>query len=86
MAGSPALLRLGEFVCRMLPALAIGYLIMGLLWPWSVVKPLNPLHAAEYFDTFFEKPWQRTLRGPADRRPRHAAQAICRICSRSSCR
>ncbi|HEY5217029.1 MAG TPA: glycosyltransferase family 39 protein, partial [Pseudolabrys sp.] len=49
--------RLGRFLRLMLPALALGYLIMGLLWPWSIVSPLNPLNAAEYFDTFFEKPW-----------------------------
>ncbi len=36
---------------------------MGLLWPWSVLSPLNPLRAAEYFDTFFEKPWQELYEG-----------------------
>ena len=46
-----------------MPALALGYLIMGLLWPWSVRSPLNPLHAAEYFDTFFEKPWDELYEG-----------------------
>ena len=55
--------RLGEFVWCLLPALALGYLIMGLLWPWSIVAPLNPLHAAEYFDTFFEKPWRELFAG-----------------------
>ena len=47
----------------LLPALVLGYLIMGLLWPWSVLSPLNPLHAAEYFDTFFEKPWEELYEG-----------------------
>ena len=37
--------------------------MMALLWPWSVRSPLNPLHAAEYFDTFFEKPWQEMYEG-----------------------
>jgi hypothetical protein len=55
--------RLGEFIWYLLPALALGYLIMGLLWPWSIVAPLNPLHAAEYFDTFFEKPWRELFAG-----------------------
>ena len=59
----PSLQRLGEFVARMWPALPIGYLIMGLLWPWSVIKPLNPLYAAEYFDKFFEKPWRELYEG-----------------------
>lgn len=52
-----------QFVWTLLPALALGYIIMGLLWPWSIVSPLNPLHAAEYFDTFFEKPWEELYLG-----------------------
>jgi 4-amino-4-deoxy-L-arabinose transferase-like glycosyltransferase len=52
-----------QFVWVVLPALALGYIIMGLLWPWSIVSPLNPLHAAEYFDTFFEKPWEELYQG-----------------------
>ena len=59
----PAAQRCGQFLWTMLPALGLGYLIMGLLWPWSVLSPLNPLHAAEYFDTFFEKPWQELYEG-----------------------
>ncbi len=55
--------RCGQFLWNMLPALCLGYLIMGLLWPWSVLSPLNPLHAAEYFDTFFEKPWEELFEG-----------------------
>jgi hypothetical protein len=55
--------RCGQFLWTLLPALGLGYLIMGLLWPWSVQSPLNPLHAAEYFDTFFEKPWQELYEG-----------------------
>jgi 4-amino-4-deoxy-L-arabinose transferase-like glycosyltransferase len=51
------------FVWIMLPSLALGYLIMGLLWPWSVLSPLNPLDAAEYFDKFFEKPWKELFQG-----------------------
>ncbi|HET7849837.1 MAG TPA: glycosyltransferase family 39 protein [Pseudolabrys sp.] len=53
----------GEFVLTMLPALALGYLMMGLLWPWSIVSPLNPVYATEYFDTFFEKPWKELYEG-----------------------
>jgi hypothetical protein len=58
-----AMQRLGRFIAAMWPSLLIGYLITGLLWPWSVVKPLNPLHAAEYFDMFFEKPWDELYEG-----------------------
>jgi len=59
----PAAQRCGQFFWTMLPALGLGYLIMGLLWPWSVLSPLNPLYAVEYFDTFFEKPWQELYEG-----------------------
>jgi hypothetical protein len=55
--------RFGEFIWRLLPALVLGYLIMGLLWPWSILAPLNPLRAAEYFDSFFEKPWRELYAG-----------------------
>lgn len=62
-AWKPAAQRALQFAWIMLPALALGYLIMGLLWPWSVVSPLNPLDAAEYFDKFFEKPWRELFEG-----------------------
>jgi hypothetical protein len=55
--------RLGVFVLRSAPALIGGYFIMGLLWPWSVLAPLNPIYALEYFDTFFEKPWREMYAG-----------------------
>ncbi len=55
--------RFGQFVVALLPALPLGYLIMGLLWPWSILSPLNPLRAAEYFDKFFEKPWRELYQG-----------------------
>ena len=58
-----AMARLGQFILALLPALALGYLIMGLLWPWSILKPLNPIYAMEYFDTFFEKPWKELFAG-----------------------
>ena len=64
MAGPrTAVARAGRFVLSLLPGLLVGYLIMGLLWPWSVVAPLNPLHAAEYFSHFFEKPWKEMFAG-----------------------
>lgn len=63
LGAKPAAARFGTFVLRSIPALVIGYLIMGLLWPWSVLAPLNPVRAAEYFDTFFEKPWREMYAG-----------------------
>jgi len=55
--------RFGGFVLRLLPAFVLAYLIMGLFWPWSVLSPLNPLWAAEYFGTFFEVPWRELYDG-----------------------
>ncbi len=55
--------RMVQFIWCLLPALVLGYLIMGLLWPWSILAPLNPMRAAEYFDTFFEKPWRELYAG-----------------------
>jgi hypothetical protein len=55
--------RVATFIWCLLPALVLGYLIMGLLWPWSILAPLNPIRAAEYFDTFFEKPWRELFAG-----------------------
>ena len=61
--GKIAVQRLGQFIAAMWPSLVLGYLIMGLLWPWSVIAPANPFYAAEYFDTFFEKPWKELYEG-----------------------
>jgi Dolichyl-phosphate-mannose-protein mannosyltransferase len=55
--------RAGRFMLAFLPALALAYLVMGLVWPWAVVKPLNPLAAAEYFSHFFERPWKERFDG-----------------------
>jgi hypothetical protein len=52
-----------RFVATLLPGLALAYLVMGLVWPWSVVSPLNPLRALEYFSHFFEKPWREMYDG-----------------------
>jgi 4-amino-4-deoxy-L-arabinose transferase-like glycosyltransferase len=53
----------GRLVLTLLPGLLVGYLVMGLLWPWSVISPLNPLRAIEYFSVFFEKPWREVFDG-----------------------
>src|SRR5215467_8941927 len=57
--------RVGQFVLMLLPVLLLGYLVMGLVWPWSVLEPLNPLRAAEYFSHFFERPWKEMFDGAA---------------------
>ena len=59
----PAAARAGAFIVGMLPALAVAYVVMGLVWPWSVVAPFNPLRAIDYFSHFFEKPWRELFAG-----------------------
>jgi hypothetical protein len=57
--------RLGRFIVTLLPGLVLAYAVMGLVWPWSVLAPLNPLRASEYFSHFFEKPWKEMFDGVA---------------------
>ena len=55
--------RLGRFGLTLVPAMALGYLVMALVWPWSAIDPLNPFRAVEYFSYFFEKPWEELFDG-----------------------
>ena len=61
-AAKPALAECGSFLLAFLPGIILAYLVMGLVWPWSVVAPLNPFHAVEYFSNFFEKPWRELFK------------------------
>ena len=47
----------------LLPGLVFGYLVMGLIWPWSIMEPGNPFRALTYFSHFFEKPWKEMFEG-----------------------
>jgi hypothetical protein len=47
----------------LLPSLILGYLVMGLIWPWSIMEPGNPFGAVSYFSHFFEKPWKEMFDG-----------------------
>jgi hypothetical protein len=60
---TPALGECGTFLVAFIPGAILAYLVMGLVWPWSVVAPLNPFHAVEYFSNFFEKPWRELFDG-----------------------
>jgi hypothetical protein len=62
-AAKVALAECGSFLLAFLPGVILAYLVMGLVWPWSVVAPLNPFHAVEYFSNFFEKPWRELFNG-----------------------
>jgi 4-amino-4-deoxy-L-arabinose transferase-like glycosyltransferase len=59
----PALSECALFLVPFIPAAVLAYLVMGLVWPWSVVSPLNPFRAVEYFSNFFEKPWRELFAG-----------------------
>ncbi|MBU6462334.1 MAG: glycosyltransferase family 39 protein [Bradyrhizobium sp.] len=55
--------RFAQVIYVLLPGLVLGYLIMGLIWPWSVIEPGNPFRALTYFSHFFEKPWKEMFDG-----------------------
>jgi 4-amino-4-deoxy-L-arabinose transferase-like glycosyltransferase len=55
--------RLGRVLLLLIPSALLAYAVMALLWPWSVVNPLNPIFAIETFAHFFEKPWQELFGG-----------------------
>src|SRR3981081_2118164 len=61
--GREAAHRFMHVVYVLLPAIVLGYLIMGLIWPWSLMEPGNPFHALTYFSHFFEKPWKEMFDG-----------------------
>lgn len=55
--------RLGRFAVALVPAFLLAYIVMGFVWPWSILEPLNPLRALQYFSHFFEKPWKEMFAG-----------------------
>src|SRR4051794_7622525 len=55
--------RLLHLIYVLLPGLVLGYLIMGLIWPWSIIEPGHPFQAVTYFSHFFEKPWKEMFDG-----------------------
>jgi 4-amino-4-deoxy-L-arabinose transferase-like glycosyltransferase len=63
IGAKPALSECGSFAVPLIPAAILAYLVMGLVWPWSILSPLNPFRAVEYFSNFFEKPWRELFDG-----------------------
>ncbi|MBB5047792.1 asparagine N-glycosylation enzyme membrane subunit Stt3 [Rhodopseudomonas rhenobacensis] len=55
--------RFASMSFALIPGLIFGYLVMGLIWPWSIMEPANPLRALTYFSHFFEKPWKEMFDG-----------------------
>ncbi|HEY5963573.1 MAG TPA: glycosyltransferase family 39 protein [Xanthobacteraceae bacterium] len=58
-----ALVSLRRLLLALMPAAVLAYAVMGLVWPWGVAHPLNPLRAIEVFSHFFEKPWHELYGG-----------------------
>jgi Dolichyl-phosphate-mannose-protein mannosyltransferase len=58
-----AVRRFAHVVYVLLPSLILGYLVMGLIWPWSIMEVSNPFQALTYFSHFFEKPWKEMFDG-----------------------
>jgi 4-amino-4-deoxy-L-arabinose transferase-like glycosyltransferase len=58
-----AIRRFSQVVYALLPGLILGYLLMGLIWPWSIIELGNPFQALTYFSHFFEKPWKEMFDG-----------------------
>jgi hypothetical protein len=58
-----AVRRFAQMSYVLLPGLILGYLIMGLIWPWSIIEPGHPFQAVTYFSHFFEKPWKEMFDG-----------------------
>ena len=58
-----ALHRFAHVVYVLIPGLLLGYLVMRLIWPWSIMKFDNPIEAVTYFSAFFEKPWKELFDG-----------------------
>jgi hypothetical protein len=58
-----ALHRFAHVILVLVPGLAFGYLVMGLIWPWSIIEVSNPFQALTYFSHFFEKPWKEMFDG-----------------------
>ncbi len=58
-----AIKRFAQTAYTLLPGLILGYLVMGLIWPWSIIAPNHPFLAVTYFSHFFEKPWKEMFDG-----------------------
>jgi hypothetical protein len=59
----PALARAMTLIGRLALALPLAYIVMAIVWPWSVQSPLNPLKAIAYYSNFWERPWKELYDG-----------------------
>jgi hypothetical protein len=58
-----SIVRLLGFLRAIVPSVVIGIAVMALVWPWSVLDPLNLPRTVLYFSQFFEKPWRELYGG-----------------------
>lgn len=55
--------RLGQCLGLMALGLPLAYFVLGIVWPWAVVEPLNPFKALAYYAHFWEVPWRELYEG-----------------------
>ena len=59
----PAAGECGLFLVPFIPGAILAFVVMGLVWPWSVAAPLNMFRAIGYFSHDFETPWRELFEG-----------------------
>ncbi|GGF73155.1 hypothetical protein GCM10007301_36200 [Azorhizobium oxalatiphilum] len=58
-----ALGRLLRFSLTLAVGLPLAYFVLGVIWPWAVIDPLNPVRALQYYSHFWEVPWSEMFDG-----------------------
>ena len=72
--------RMAVFVGKLALALPLAYVVMGIIWPWSVLAPLNPIRAIEYYSHFWENPWKEMYDGIAMLIPNMPRSYVPKLC------
>ena len=82
--------RFAHVVYVLLPGLVFGYLVMGLIWPWSIMEPGNPFAGADLFLALLRKAVEGDVRRRAGVGAGHAvvlsADAVRAAAARSAAR
>lgn len=55
--------KVGRFVLLLSLGLPLAYFVLGVVWPWGVADPANPVHALKYYSKFWEVPWREMFEG-----------------------
>lgn len=75
-----SVMRMAIFAGKMTLALPLAYVVMGIIWPWSVLAPLNPIRAIEYYSHFWENPWKEMYDGIALLIPNMPRSYVPKLC------